>query len=273
MNEAQKKMNWSILYFIGSYGLFYVIALLYRKFLPEYTIHFWIAELNKQVEFTMQIAEICDVVLLGILFSVNCFHTYNLLEERQKKKIMRLRYYFIISIIILNFGVITHMVANQLHEYIYKLEDEGVIIAAGSTLENLALGLYFWDEVISHILSGIGFFLLLILFIRMERTGQNIGDFSSKLTFLMSFFVGIGVAAGLIEGQCGYIFFIVAIVLLIFIPVHMIGQKYITKPFNAATLFMLIGYVIFTLIYVYLTGLKPNYPYIKQLSEIGSFFF
>lgn len=267
--EIQSKQKWTILYFYGSYGLFYVIAIIYRMYLPVITWNFWIAELNKQAEYAFDLAEIMDLILLGILFSVNAMHTFNLFEEFLSKKRKLFKYPFIIGVVIVNFGVISHMVANQLHDYIYQMEDTGIEIESGSLLEKLSLGLYFWDEIVSHILTGLGFFILLFLFFRLERVNTlEIHCRTGSLRYL-GFLVGLGYAYGMIEGQAGVIFFILSVALLIFVLVNMIGSKFKYKPFNTVTIYFLLGYIVFTVIYVYITGLKPNYPYIYQFSELN----
>jgi hypothetical protein len=186
------------------------------------------------------------------------------------------RILFMISIIILNFGVISHMVANQLGEFMHAIVESGeVIIVPGSNLEQLELGLYFWDEIASHIFTGWGIFGLITLFLQMERKNNVTEIFTGKkdkLLRLLSFAVGGGIAFGLIEGQAGAIFFVVSGLLLLFTVVQMIGTKYKNKPFTTCTLIVLIGYILFTIIYVLFTGLKSNYPYIKQISEFADFF-
>ncbi len=278
-NETtQKRLRFAILYFYGSYGIFYVIAFLYRLFLPTVTIPFVIAELDKQVQFTMDIAELLDLIYLGLIFSINAFFTFNWLStllpaDRKVKKLTRIM--FMISIIILNFGVITHMVANQLNEYMHAIVESGEIITVGSNLEQLQLGLYFWDEIASHIFTGLGIFCLMTLFIRMERKNEVTEIFTTKkdlLIKIMSFAVGGGIAFGLIEGQAGAIFFVMSILLLLFILLQMIGAKYKSKPFTTSTIIVLIGYILFTIVYVLITGMKSTYPYIKQISEVFSFF-
>ncbi len=274
----QRRLRLSILYFYGSYGIFYVIAFLYRLFLPSVTIPFVIAELDKQVTFTMDLAELLDLIYLGIIFSINAFFTFNWLSTAlppNKKVKKNTQIMFMISIIILNFGVITHMVANQLNEFMHAIVESGEIITPGSNLEQLELGLYFWDEIASHIFTGLGIFCLMTLFVRMERKNEVTEIFTTKkdvLIKLMSFAVGGGIAFGLIEGQAGAIFFVVSGLLFLFIVVQMIGAKYKNKPFTTCTLFVLIGYVLFTVVYVLITGLKSNYPYIFQISEVASFF-
>ena len=276
--KIQKRLRFAILYFYGSYGIFYIIAFVYRFFLPTVSIPFVIAELDKQVDFTMDIAELLDLLYLGIIFSINSFFTFNWLSTllAPNKKIMKItRIFFMISIIILNFGVVTHMVANQLNEFMHAIIDRGEVIAPGSNLEQLQLGLYFWDEIASHIFTGLGMFCLMTLFIRMERRNNITEIFNSKKDFwikIMSLAVGCGIAFGLIEGQAGALFFVLGVLLMIFIILQMIGKKYKNKPFTTATLLVLLGYILFTAIYVIFTGLKSNYPFIKQISEVSSIF-
>ena len=262
-------MKWSILWFFGSYGLFYVIALAYRLVFDEVSIPFWIAEKNAEVVITMHLAEIFDLILLGFIFSINAFHAFEIFESRTTRK-KRSRVYFMIGIIILNAGVWIHMVTNQLHEYIYKMEEAGTIIEAGSHLEELALGLYFWDEVVSHLLTAFGFFFLVYLYCQLEMRNENTIEFNETYLKLICMAVGMGMSFGLIEGQAAAAFFFVSLFMLAVISLEVVfkKKKWKLNPFTTATIYFLIGYIIFTLAYVYLTGMKPNYPYIYQMSEL-----
>lgn len=277
-HKIQRRLRFSILYFYGSYGIFYVIAFMYHIYLPSVTIPFVIAEFDEQVKLTMDLAELFDLLYLGIIFSVNAFFTFNWLStllprNKQLKKTTQI--IFMISIIILNFGVVTHMVANQLNEYMHALVASGELITPGSNLEQLQLGLYFWDEIASHIFTGFGIFCLMLLFLRMEKRNnvQNLVTTKKDIWIrIMSFAVGGGIAFGLIEGQAGALFLGISCLLLIYILLMMIRTKYRDKPFITNTLFVLVGYIVFTVIYALITGLKPMYPYIKQISEVSNFF-
>jgi hypothetical protein len=257
----QKK---AIIYFYGAYGLFYVIAMLYRSFLPVVEIPFYIAETNQSINYEIQLAEIFDVLLVGIIFSINVNRAYFYLQDNLGVRKKRYTVPLLVSIIILNFGVIVHMVANQLHEIIH---DD--VFTAGSNLELLQQGLYFWDETASHILSAAGLFMLMLLLVFVEAADKSHVESNNYLLNFICLLVGFGLAFGLIEGQCAAIFFFVSIayLLVIFVIIGLTKKTWKDKPFMAATTMVLVGYIIFTLIYVYVTGMKDVYPFIMQITE------
>ncbi|MCF2138776.1 MAG: hypothetical protein K9W44_01810 [Candidatus Lokiarchaeota archaeon] len=267
----------TITFFYGGYGLLFLFAIIYRLFLPVVTIPFVISELNKQVSFSMDLAELMDILLLGIVFSVNTLHVFEILEDQIPTKRYWRNWYktlFITFLIIYNFGIISHMVANQLNEFMHSMIDEGTIIPPNSTLEQLELGLYFWDEIASHFFTGLGYFMMIFLFLKMERKIDTKDEYNSKkdkLLRLMSFFIGIGNAFGFIEGQWGLVFSGLLILILILILIQLIKSKKHTKPFNVCSLSMIFGYLAFLIIYTIITGIKPTYPYIYQISEVIHF--
>lgn len=260
------KENMAILLFYGAYGLFYLIALLYREFLPSFTFEFWIAEKGQNAQFTMDLAEIADILLLGILFSINVFRAFLLLQRKHSNDAkINGRFSFLIGVIILNLGVVIHMVTNQLNNLVSQIL---IPIDSDPNLTFLALGLYFWDELASHFLIGIGFFLLVLCFLYIEKKNPEIDE---KLTGwqikLICATVGAGIALGYVEGQVGIPFFIVCLIIM---PFVFLKRK--KKPFHYATFLVCLGYVAFILIYglaTYLTvGIKDYYPFLYQLGEL-----
>ena len=266
--KLNSKIKWSILYFYGSYGLFYAIALIYHYIFTtqSFTFNFYITEKAQAVQFTVLYAELMDIILLGILFSINTFRTYMLLQDRtEHDNRLQGRFSYLTGVIILNFGVITHMVANQLHEFIYSMEAvDPNIITSNPNLNQLALGLYFWDEVVSHLFTGVGFFILIVVYLYIEaRNDSIVTKLENKKILLISFLVGTGVAFGLIEGQAAAAFFFISLIL---IPYTFFRRN--KKPFHYSTLMVCLGFVLFTVIYVLITGLKDYYPFIRQLTEL-----
>ncbi|MHA1672997.1 MAG: hypothetical protein ACTSYI_05165 [Promethearchaeota archaeon] len=268
----------TITFFYGGYGLFFLVAILYRFILPSITIPFVIAELDKQVSFTMDLAELMDLLLLGIIFSINLLHVFELLEDQipNTKKYWRNWYktLFIIALIIYNFGIISHMIANQLNEFMHQLIEEGTIIQVGSTLEQLELGLYFWDEIASHFFTGFGYFMMAGLFIKMERKLENSETYNQnrdKLWRFICILIGMGNAFGYIEGQWGVIFAGACVILLIFSIIQVAKSPKSTKPLNVATIYIALGYLIFLVVYALITGYKTTFPWLYQISEVIEF--
>lgn len=261
------KENMAILLFYGAYGLFYLIALLYREFLPSFAFEFWIAEKGQNAQFTMDLAELADILLLGILFSINVFRAFLLLQRKHSNDAkINGRFSFLIGVIILNIGVVIHMVTNQLNNIVADLV---IPIDSDPNLTFLALGLYFWDELASHFLIGIGFFMLVLCFMFIEKKNPEIDE---KLTGwqikLICIGVGMGIALGYVEGQVGIPFFVVCLLIMSFV---FLKRK--KKPFHYATFLVCLGYVAFILIYglaTYFTiGIKEFYPFLYQIGELA----
>lgn len=260
------RANWSILYYYGSYGLLYGFAILYRFFLPDVTFTFPINEIHETVHFTMPLAELMDLIFLGIILSINAFRTYTLLQEREIDTLkQRKRYSFLTAIIIMNFGLIVHMVANQLDNFVSSMENGGVVLNTVPGLPQLTWGIYFWDEIASHLMIGFGFFMLIFVFFSLERKNEEYNfKLESKLIKLICVAVGAGMGFGLAEGQAGAVYFIICVALLIISALKM--KK---KPFHSATFYFALGYIIFIVIWVLITGLMTGYPYVKEPSQFG----
>jgi len=245
-----------ILYFYGAYGLFYIIGLTYRLFLPEIKIPFILAESGKKVFYSMELSEILDIIFIGIAFTITSFYAFNwlLVMLPQGTDIKTKRNYnliFIIAILLTNYGVMTHMVTNQLNNIVSNMIEAGQIVSFNSELDQLTLGIYLWDEIISHMLGSTGFFLIGLLFIRMEQNSKVREKFNTRndvLTYSLSFIIGMFASFFAIEGQVGTIFFIISMMMLIYIIKLFKMTDGLTKPFTFASMWFLIGFILFTII-------------------------
>jgi hypothetical protein len=283
--NIKNKLRWSILYFYGSYGLFYLIALLYRPLFVYYGIDavefsFHIAELNKEVVFHMELAELVDIAIMGIFFPLNAFFCYSNIQYLKVQHSKRSKSFFIIGLIFINFGIITHLVANQIHNVFDELLlEEGFSLAMSSSFENLYNTIYFWDEWVSHFFTGLGLSLLIIGNVIVEVYNGNRVELSEKSIKFMSLLVGGGIALGLIEGQMGVLFLLVAAGALLIIPIIVKVKKveWSKKPFTTSTVYVLLGYLlamgVYFLFFYYYLGepIKSYYPYFPQITELGLF--
>ncbi len=268
------KLKKTILYFYGLYVLSYVFAVIFRFILPIISVPFQITEIDKEVRYTMDSGEFTDILFLGILFSLACLYIFNwLLEIVPHRENIKKEYsiLFILGILLLNYGIMTHMVTNSLNEIIKKMTEAGEIIPAGSELEQLSLGIYFWDEIISHILLTTGFFMLSMLFIRMEQHNEikkNICTKKDHKLFGLTFIIGGFVAFMSIEGQVSVIFLVLCFIILSYILISYHKKNYHAKPFTLASVWFLLGYILFTIIWALIFGVKENFPYLYQFTEV-----
>ena len=92
-DRHQRIQRFVILWFYGSYGLFYVLAFVLRIYLPVVEIPFVIAELNQEVKLQMALAELMDLVLLGVLFSMNAFMAFEKNYASSSNRKNRSKYY------------------------------------------------------------------------------------------------------------------------------------------------------------------------------------
>jgi hypothetical protein len=267
-------------YFFFSFGIIFLLGLALFNVFGSFKIDFTIAETGLVETFYFPVGDIISVILLGPVFSTFAIRTYELMREKvnpKKKKYIHgvlVSVLYITFVIIFNFGAISHMVGNQLHNYIYEIEiAQGYPIDPASILGALKAGIYLWDEVISHILIGIGFIGLLFINIHLDLISDEvikILPYEFIMIVIGGFLLGVGTAIGFIEGQCAILCLILLGVLSILIIVivkknHYQYQKY---PFLLCGLSMCIGFFVMVIIWIIYSGVKPYFPFLWQPSEL-----
>ncbi|MHA1727773.1 MAG: hypothetical protein ACTSWY_03465 [Promethearchaeota archaeon] len=266
-------------YFFFSFGIIFLISLALFNILGSFEVQFFIAETDELVTFHFPIGDLISVILLGPVFSISSLRTFELLRIKagpnKKSYAKRL---FIISLYItfifsLNIGAFSHMIANQLHEFIYEIELEESILP-NTPLGQLKIGLYLWDEIISHILIGIGFFGMLYINVYFDLINDDdvaIRTDETVSIIVLGFILGAGIALGFIEGQAGFLFMFGVVFLIFAIPIIMKKNKlqYSRNPFVLTGFFVCAGYIFMLLLWIGISGgIKAYYPFLYQISEL-----
>ena len=268
-------------YFYFAFGIIFLIALALFDQFGEIELQFYISETAENVVFPLPVGELISVILLGGIFPLFALRAFELLRSQVSpdRKSYGTRLFVIILyvsfMILLIIGTVVHMVGNQLHAYIYEIE-ETMVIDPHTPLGNLKAGIYLWDEIIGHILIAVGYFGMMYINVFFALIDEdNLRARNDEMVFITlgGFLLGAGIAFGFIEGQAGYTFLYLAILLVVLIPIIMHKNKfhYHQKPFVYCALVLNIAYIVVIILFIVLFGVKPYYPYLYQPSELEIF--
>jgi hypothetical protein len=159
-------------------------------------------------------------------------------------------------------GIIMHAVANQLNG----------ILGNPYPGYDLVIAIYYFDEVLGHKLIHFGIVAFLIGGMITQYWHQKDSQLSRLDLFGLYFWpsaIGIVYALALVEGQAGFDFLVISVVLIVIILycVKFKGFKLKNNVFTYFILIYLISTVISMIVYGCITGFKPGYPFFYQLSE------
>ncbi|MCP4762480.1 MAG: hypothetical protein GY870_11925 [archaeon] len=252
-------------YFIG-FAICYFTGMIYSIFLSgEIPFIFVIAELDDLPgSSSMSIRDLIDLIMMGPTFGVIAWWIRTkTIGELQKNKLLydkKWDYAYIFCIGIMVMGNTAHVIANRF---------SAAAVEVGGSLQ----GVYFYDEFFGHFVLVMPLFLMsYINFKEQVRVPVSYKMDTSKWTavILGSIGFGIGVSLAMLEGQNNLP---IMIVQLIFLPKVLIELKknwkeILTQPVIIFFLLELIAYIIMTIIHCSINGLKPNYPFMYQPSEL-----
>jgi hypothetical protein len=267
-----------VYFFFYAYGFTFLLSLILFEIPSSIQIPFFFAETGESVIFNFPMGDLISVIIFGGVFSLSSLRAFELLREKidpikkryEKRLFVVILYVFFMILLIL--GVLSHMIANQLNSYIHEIETEQIIIP-NTPLGHLKSGIYLWDELISHILIGLGFYGMLYVnsYLDLNSDGEKIRPIELFSIISAAVLIGAGTSLGFIEGQSGLIFLFFS-VFLIFAIITIIKKNdlsYRKNPFVLCGLIMCVTYIITTVIFISFTGLKSYYPFFFQLSELG----
>ena len=228
--------------------------------------------------YTIGLKDFIDLLLIGPIFTILTFllmrriiTDYSRYTE-SKDRIQGLYVAYLIAIVLFNYGTIIHVTMNRLNSQITgDLRSEGVYDA-----------IYFLDEVIGHLFLTLGFFLILYeaAYLHMltikhrseakDLEGFMLGEGEKRINLFYGIALGVITTVAYLEGQCAFIFLILypIFTVLFIIMAKKQGVSLQENSFLVMILLMTIFFTISTVLYAFITGIKPVYPFFYQPSEL-----
>jgi len=161
-------------------------------------------------------------------------------------------------------GVIMHAVGNVLDGF------EG---NPPNPVGDIQIAIYFFDEVLGHKLIHAGIIAFLIGCMVLQFWHQ-IDEQLSKLDIFGVYFwpsaIGVGYMLALVEGQAAFDILVtsLALIAVILYYIGFKGLKLSKNRFTHFVLILLVAFVISAIIYGFITGFVPGYPFFKQPSRL-----
>jgi len=258
-----KIITYSIILFLG-YGII--------QFVPTGGIELSIPVIYESSEifwFNVPLSMVIDLIFAPPFIIIMFYYIHKAITEQpltsqpsMKKKDI-IKFLLFAAGVVLVAGVIMHAVANEMN---------GILGNPKPPTTALQIAVYYFDEVLGHKLIHFGIAAFLIGGIITQYWHQKDPQLSRFELFGLYFWpsgIGIVYALALIEGQAGFDFLVISVVLIAIILYYIKFKGLILKDniFTYFVLIYLISTVISIVLYGVITGFKPGYPFFYQLSE------
>ena len=266
-----------VYFFFYAFGITFFISLLLFDIPLNIPVNFYYAETGELTTFNFPLGDLISVIMFGGVFSLSALRSFELLRDRVdiKKKSYAKRLFvvflYVFFMIILIIGVFSHMISNQLNEFIHQIESS-IEINEGTPLASLKSGIYLWDELISHIFIGFGYFGMLYVNTYLDFNSEStprLNKIETVSLWIYGTILGFGNAIGFIEGQSALIFCVFSLILIISI-IYVIKKnklKFRDNVFVLCSMISSVSYIITIIVYMIVVPLKGYYPFLCQLSE------
>ncbi|MHA1340610.1 MAG: hypothetical protein ACTSRZ_17910 [Promethearchaeota archaeon] len=278
-----KSQNAQIFWFFILWGVCFGVGYLFKgKYIY---IPFWISELNQRFYTPFYLKDIIDLFFLNIIFPFFAIKTRNLVikdknmnnffpnkksTELNNGLISKKNFWYVFFLIIFIFGNTSHILINRVNSLVQSLDPNNIYTEAYRFI-------YFFDEYFGHLVLSIGFLGMATINlsdqIKVKCRNLNILEKICVIFFGLGF--GAVFAATLMEGQSTFPILIYYVVILIYL-INNIRKitKYQTKnsskslwkyPILIFFLLNSIGFILFSIIYGIIMGIKPYYPFFIQI--------
>ncbi len=260
-----------------SYGIAFGIGYLFR--FGELTVWFYVSEQKKIASYQLGLKDFVDLLCIGPIFTIISFFAIKrVFDELNQVKFSKNKesicyIVYLIAIAVFNYGNMIHVTANRLNSQV--IDDYNT--------EAFYYSIYFLDEFIGHLLITIGFFVVFVeltflhsITIKKREESKDTANFYMKdrePIFNCIFGVGLGAvtAEAYLEGQCAFLFLILnplfSVILLLFAKKIKIDIR--MNSLLMLFIIMTIIFTIFVVVWAFLFGIKPYYPFFYQGSELG----
>lgn len=216
----------------------------------------------------LSLKDLVDLVLIGPVFSLVAWRIYQLAKAQAVVPDHRARwdYLYVFNIALLNVGNTMHVIANRFNNWTHAL--------GGLEETRLYGGLYFYDEFVSHpliVLPVYGMALVLLHFQLREQMSYRLDWDRWLYIILMAVGFGIGCSLTMMEGQANPIFIVVNVGFLGWALWSLRrGKEYwLDRPVMLFVLLEAIAFLVTSLVYGLMFGVRPYYPFFRQPNVLG----
>ena len=221
--------------------------------------------------FNLSLPTFLDMVFAPIITIVFFYYIHKAIQRypeaedskpsQRQKDIMKVVFYC--AALTLVAGILLHATMNFLNG----------LISGDISSDPLYIAIYYFDELLGHKLVHIGIygFLIGLMVVQFWHRGDPELSYYDKVgIYLWPTAIGGVYAITVIEGQAGFDFWILSLVLIgvIVYYIKFKGLKLRENLFIHIVLVLSIAFVISTIVYAGITGLKPGYPFFFQPSEL-----
>ncbi|MHA1797414.1 MAG: hypothetical protein ACTSVY_03105 [Candidatus Helarchaeota archaeon] len=275
-HDLKNKLEFQLflLFFLG-YSVCYLIPRIFDNVIIP--VFYCISELQELVSFMISLSIFLEIFLTGPVFSIIAWMVFEKIFMKKNDKnhenltprtIFLLKVIFFLAIGTMCLGNAVHLVVNDLNNRAFDLTK----ILTDPNYADLYYSIYFWDELFGHMALAVPLFVLLGIYafgFYNEPPSRPLRWFEWLFVTLVGIGYGINWFYGFTEGQATFVIFIINIILTGMILSWQFKKKLTIKehPFIYAILVEVIVFIICTIIWGVLTGIKPYYPFFYQPGE------
>ncbi|MHA1294780.1 MAG: hypothetical protein ACTSQJ_19245 [Promethearchaeota archaeon] len=246
---------------------------------PKVNASFYISEQKKFAVYQIGLKDVLDLIFIGPIFTILSFFLIKRVLDDLKQCDFpenKVHFYYIIyliAIVLFNYGNMIHITMNRLNAQIIE----------NYSTEAVYYSVYFLDEIIGHLFLTIGFFIIFTeisylhtLSLNKHHVQEDFSEFllkpgEKKYNFIFGIGLGVFTAFTYLEGQCAFVFLIlnpIFCTLLIIYNNKKANLKIKDNSLIITFIIMTIAFAATVLIWGFITGFKPYYPFFYQKSEL-----
>jgi len=185
-------------------------------------------------------------------------------------------YLILILLAIFIIGNSSHVIVNRINGTLLKDGYIQTVLRDNPTskMADAYKLIYFYDEYVGHLAMMIPVFFIQIVLLRSQiqipQEFKKLHPVEITLLIALGLLNGIYNSYSLIEGQANIVLLILHLLLLPIILWLILKKKYSIKkhPILLFLMIQIFGFVIYSIIWISITGLKPYYPFTYQPSEL-----
>jgi len=296
--KKDKKINWYLdtpskqtIVMVGSFVLLYVLCTMVLKF--RFTISFYISEMasvnDPNIPYSVQLkgSDISQLVILNLAIPCIVWWVYRdsikAAKENNPNFNEKIIFDYLILMLVALFiiGNSSHVIVNRING---KLLDDGYIQTVlrdnpTSKMADAYKLIYFYDEYVGHLGMMVPLFFIQMVLLRSQihvpQEFKKLHPVEIALLIILGILNGVYNSYSLIEGQSNIVLLVMHLLLLPIIIWLILKKRYSIKnhPILLFLLLQIIGFTIYSFIWIILTGLKPYYPFTYQPSELEKSWF
>lgn len=244
---------------------------------------FWISEMDQRYTVEFKASDVAQLLFLNLIWSPIAWWVYTDAKKAAQtaspaksfSKVLDIAFFALLCFFVMSNS--SHVIVNRING---KLMGKDYIkeVLVNDPTHGMSVGyllIYWYDEYLGHLGMMAPLFLgqciLLYFQLHTPQEFKQVPLVEKILFFILGAGNGLYNSYSLVEGQANIPLLVMHLLLLVTLIALLISKKYPFKshPIMWFLFLQIAGFVIYSIIWIALTGLKPYYPFTYQPSELN----